>query len=126
MLRFAMRVGGHPACSCFVSRPTALALWPAPSLSGAPLLLLCGPLRHRRSPRVAPSPTPPLCPAALWQNHPNYASPRVPVIVLKTSDCCTRKPDNPVVYRVSSGNPESSTLYNPYMINDGVTITLQH
>ena len=53
----------------------------------------------------------------MWQNHPNYAGPRVPVIVLKTSDCCTRKPDNPVVCRVSSGNPESSTFYNSYMIN---------
>jgi hypothetical protein len=41
----------------------------------------------------------------MWQNHLNYAGPRVPVIVLKTSDCCTRKPDNLVVRRVSSGNP---------------------
>ena len=30
----------------------------------------------------------------LWQNHPNYAGPCTPVIVLKTSDCCAREPDN--------------------------------
>ena len=62
----------------------------------------------------------------LWQNHPNYAGPRVPVIVLKTSDYYTRKPGNPVVCQVSSGNPESSTFRNSYMINNGVTTTLQH
>ena len=62
----------------------------------------------------------------LWQNHPNYASPHAPIIVLKTSDCCTWEPDNPVVCRVSSGNPESSTFYNSYRINNRVATTLQH
>jgi hypothetical protein len=57
---------------------------------------------------------------------PKLYGPRVLVIVLKTSDCCTQKPDNPVVYQVSSGNPESSTLYKSYRINNGVTTTLQH
>ena len=63
---------------------------------------------------------------ALWKNHPNYASPCAPVIVLKTFDYCTQKSDNPVVCRVSSGNPESSTFYNSYRINNRVTTTLQH
>jgi hypothetical protein len=63
---------------------------------------------------------------SLWQNHPNYAGPCVPIIVLKISNCCTRKLVNPVVCRVSSGNPESSTFYNSYRINNGVTTTLQH
>jgi hypothetical protein len=66
------------------------------------------------------------CKYCTWQNHPNYAGPRVPVIVLKTSNCCTQKPDNPVVCRVSSGNPESFTFYNSYRINNRVTTTLQH
>ena len=62
----------------------------------------------------------------LWQNHPNYAGPRVPIIVLKTSDYYTRKPDNTVVCWVSSGNRKSSIFYNSYMINNGVATTLQH
>ena len=62
----------------------------------------------------------------LWQNHPNYASPHAPVIVLKTSDCYTWEPDNPVVYQVSSGNPESSTFYNSHRVNNGATTILQH
>jgi hypothetical protein len=37
---------------------------PAPALSVAPLLLLCGPLCHRQSPRAAPSLAPPRCPVA--------------------------------------------------------------
>jgi hypothetical protein len=63
---------------------------------------------------------------SLWQNHPNYAGPRVPIIVQKISNCCTQKSDNPVVCRLSSGNPESSTFYNSYRMNNGVTTTLQY
>jgi hypothetical protein len=59
----------------------------------------------------------------VWQNHPNYTSPCVPIIVLKTSDCCTRKPDNPVVCRVSSGTPN----HPHFTIHIGSTMELpQH
>jgi hypothetical protein len=57
---------------------------------------------------------------------PKLYGPRAPVIISKTSDFCTWKPDNPVVCRVSSGNPKSSIFYNSYRINNGVTTTLQH
>jgi hypothetical protein len=57
---------------------------------------------------------------------PKLYGPYAPVIILKTSDYCTREPDNPVVCRVSSENPESSRFYNSYRINNGVATTLQH
>ena len=48
---------------------------------------------------------------------PKLYGPRAPIIVLMTSDCCTREPDNFGSLSGVLGNPESSTFYNSYMIN---------
>jgi hypothetical protein len=49
-------------CSTLLRTLTVTPL--APTLSVTPLLLLCNPLCRQRSPRAAPSPAPPRCPAA--------------------------------------------------------------
>jgi hypothetical protein len=56
---------------------------------------------------------------------PKLYGPRARVIVPKTSDCCTREPDNFSSVSGVLGEPESSTFYNSYRIIHGVTTTLQ-
>jgi hypothetical protein len=56
---------------------------------------------------------------------PELNGSHVPVIVLPLTGAHISH-IIPVVCLVSSGNPESSTFYNSYRINNGVATTLQH
>ena len=52
-----------------------------------------------------------------WQNHPNYMAHVHLSLSLRPLTAAYESQITRVVCRVSSGNPESSTFYNSYMIN---------
>jgi hypothetical protein len=56
---------------------------------------------------------------------PKLYDPHVLTIAFQAYDIAHASQTTPVVCRVSSGNPESSTFYNSYRINNGVVTTLQ-
>ena len=57
---------------------------------------------------------------------PKLYSPRAPVIVIKTSDCCTREPDNSGSLSGVLGEPRIIHILQLIQDQHGVTTTLQH
>ena len=57
---------------------------------------------------------------------PKLYGPHMPVIVLKTSDCCTRESDNSGSLLGVLGEPQIIHILELIQDQNGVTTTLQH
>ena len=57
---------------------------------------------------------------------PKLYGPHAPIIVLKTSDCCTREPDNSDSLSGVLGEPRIIHILQLIQDQHGVTTTLQH